>query len=215
MPPARLVGQRYAPGAHTNTICDQCMEDFVVSAIRSGRNVSCVDCRVQLDNDEVMYLAKQQGDMEAVKMLDARLLTSQLKDMPDFCWCAHGCGMGQEHPERGTEPMQCRKCHKKTCFRHKCGWHDGKTCDEHDAMQQRAEREAILKTGIKQCPKCGEGISKMAGCARMTCACKHTFCWDCGADYDGSKGIREVGNDAHASTCPWALAEPSCAGSCS
>jgi len=29
---------------------------------------------------------------------------------------------------------------------------------------------------------------------------QHTFCW---ARYDGPKGIRSLGNDAHNRACPW------------
>jgi len=180
-----------------------CMEEYVGSAIRSASVVACVDCSEKLHSDEVLRWAQQGGDTEAAAFLDQRLLAEQLKDMPDFCWCAHGCGMGQEHCERERKPMACRKCRGKTCFRHKSVWHEGQTCDEYDASQQQAERDEILRAGVKPCPKCGEGIQKQEGCARMTCTCTHTFCWDCCAPYDGPQGIRLLGNDAHHCACPW------------
>ena len=187
----------------TRSICDSCMEEYVGSAIRSASVVACVDCSEKLHSDEVLRWAQQGGDTEAAAFLDQRLLAEQLKDMPDFCWCAHGCGMGQEHCERERKPMACRKCRGKTCFRHKSVWHEGQTCDEYDASQQQAERDEILRAGVKPCPKCGEGIQKQEGCARMTCTCTHTFCWDCCAPYDGPQGIRLLGNDAHHCACPW------------
>jgi hypothetical protein len=198
---ARRVSRRCTHA--TRSICDDCMEDYVSSAVRGANVIACVDCSVRLDSDEALHWARQSGDTEAVNFLDQRLLAEQLKGLPDFAWCAHGCGMGQEHPEREKAPMDCRKCRGKTCFRHKSVWHEGQTCDEWDAAQQQAEREAVLRTGVKACPQCGEGIQKKEGCARMTCTCKHTFCWDCFAPYDGPTGIRSLGNDAHASACPW------------
>lgn len=33
--------------------------------------------------------------------------------------------------------------------------------------------------------------------------CKHEFCWLCAAPYAGAVGIRNVGNHAHESTCPY------------
>jgi len=187
----------------TRSICDSCMEEYVGSAIRSRSVIACVDCSEQLHSDEVLRWAQQGGDAEAAAFLDQRLLAEQLKEMPDFCWCASGCGMGQEHCEREKAPMACRKCRGKTCFRHKSVWHEGQTCDEYDAAQQQAERDQILRAGVKPCPKCGEGIQKQDGCARMTCTCTHTFCWDCCAPYDGAQGIRLLGNDAHQRACPW------------
>ena len=56
---------------------------------------------------------------------------------------------------------------------------------------------------IKRCPNCGRLIERTEGCARMQCTCLYTFCWQCGAPYDGPEGIREVGNDAHLNDCPW------------
>ena len=34
---------------------------------------------------------------------------------------------------------------------------------------------------------------------------QHTFCW---ARYDGPKGIRSLGNDAHNRACPWHSDKP-------
>ena len=55
----------------------------------------------------------------------------------------------------------------------------------------------------KRCPNCGQLIERTEGCARMDCTCSYTFCWECGAPYDGPEGIREKGNDAHESHCPY------------
>jgi hypothetical protein len=194
---------RHCTHAH-RSICDSCMEDYVCASLRSSRQIACVDCTAKLDDDESMLWAKRGGDAQAATMFDQRLLTKGLSDLADFCWCAHGCGMGQEHPERDTAPMQCRKCKKSTCFRHKCA-HEGMTCAEYEAKLAADELTKMLQNSskVKKCPKCGEGIEKSEGCARMTCSCKHTFCWDCCASYDGPSGIRAIGNDAHLLACPW------------
>ncbi len=41
--------------------------------------------------------------------------------------------------------------------------------------------------GIKQCPKCHNGIEKNKGCQHMTCKCGAHICWKCGADFKKAK----------------------------
>ena len=77
--------------------------------------------------------------------------------------------------------------------------------DEYEAKWAADGLSQMLQKSdkVKQCPKCREGIEKTEGCAHMTCRCRHEFCWDCGADYNGPSGIRAMGNNAHRPECPW------------
>ena len=70
-----------------------------------------------------------------------------------------------------------------------------------------------LDENSRRCPGCATAIEKQEGCDQMTCAkvaggCGHEFCWKCGADYDGPRGIRAVGNSAHEQACTWFFADP-------
>jgi hypothetical protein len=92
----------------------------------------------------------------------------------------------------------------KTCFTHRCVWHEGSTCKSYtaDLLAKDKAHENVLKA-ITRCPGCGHGVIKAddEGCDHMTCICRHDFCWSCLVPYDGPMGIRKIGNGAHKPSC--------------
>ncbi|TYZ66473.1 hypothetical protein PybrP1_011313 [[Pythium] brassicae (nom. inval.)] len=50
-------------------------------------------------------------------------------------------------------------------------------------LQSDKEYAKLVKNvGGKQCPKCGIGVQKVAGCNTMSCSHGHRFCWVCASD---------------------------------
>ncbi len=94
--------------------------------------------------------------------------------LPEFRWCAHaGCGAGQLHDGGDAAPvLRCGKCRQRTCFTHRCVWHDGRTCKQYDADARASEEVAQLQAleGVVRCPGCGSGVEKKGGCCRRLTA---------------------------------------------
>ena len=74
---------------------------------------------------------------------------------------------------------------------------------------QTGLQKFMNEKNIQQCPTCRQGIEKKKGCDHMTCKCGAQFCYICGADYLGPRGIFAVGNHVHEKFCkhyrafPW------------
>mmetsp|Transcript_19579 Transcript_19579/g.45591 ORF Transcript_19579/g.45591 Transcript_19579/m.45591 type:complete len:120 (+) Transcript_19579:497-856(+) len=114
--------------------------------------------------------------------------------------------MGQIHVGGDdTQILRCHQCNFRTCFTHKCPWHEGRTCEEYDQDGDNSEEVALLQlmgsSRFQRCPRCNHGVEKVSGCDHMTCCCGHEFCWKCLATYKGLMGIHRRGNVAHKRTC--------------
>jgi hypothetical protein len=93
---------------------------------------------------------------------------------------------------------------------------------EKKLLAARQTQEESASTEItRPCPHCKAKIFRVSGCDHMTCKscivevlnrstvklncntgkCSYQFCWLCSAPYNGSAGIRVVGNSAHKRTC--------------
>lgn len=198
---------------HARSVCDGCLRRHVEAEVRGKgncRRISCPEpgCHAVMEHHKVQRWAVA----SVFEAYDQLLLRDCLQSDAEFRWCARpGCGYGQKHRGKDDTPiMTCYKCRGKTCFTHRCEWHENRTCSQYDRDAEEREEVALLQSlengrGIKRCPKCGEGIEKNEGCDHMTCkkpgGCGHEFCWRCLAPYDGADGIRQVGNTAHAPSC--------------
>ncbi|KAK5136714.1 hypothetical protein LTR08_002367 [Meristemomyces frigidus] len=61
----------------------------------------------------------------------------------------------------------CETCNAKACATCDRPYHDGETCAQYQARQNREEEAATLKTiaqKCKQCPQCARNIEKNGGC---------------------------------------------------
>lgn len=197
---------------HKRTVCDSCMARYISEEVTGKGNVAdmeCLEdgCKAKLDFNDVKRFATK----DVFERFDTITTRRCLESMDGFAWCAHGCGCGQIHSNPTYNIMRCHGCKKKTCFKHKCVWHEGRTCGQYDEDAKASDEVALLQylesNGVR-CPKCKHGIEKSSGCDHMTCkknvgGCGAEFCYRCGADYNGDKGIRKVGNKAHKSTCTY------------
>jgi len=198
---------------HERTVCNECLARHVEAEVRSKGNFTTIKCPQSGCGAEMEHHKVQQWAIASVfETYDTLKLRAFLQKNDEFRWCSHpSCGSGQLHPAKDTFPiMSCFECKRKTCFTHSCQWHKNRTCTQYDQDAAACEEVALLQAlqegaGIKQCPKCRQGIQKSHGCDHMTCkkpaGCGFEFCWRCEAPYDGISGIRKVGNKAHQPSC--------------
>ena len=75
---------------------------------------------------------------------DSYLPPCHRQALPNFRWCAHaGCGAGQLHDGGDAAPiLRCGKCGRKTCFTHRCEWHEDRTCSSYDAELQLSQQKS-------------------------------------------------------------------------
>jgi hypothetical protein len=159
-------------------------------------------CENMLDYDAIKEILLDADDTVLFERYDRFYLEHQLERMPEFIWCAHGCGSGQL-ADHGVENniVTCAKCDKKSCFTHRTKWHEGRTCVNYDEQTDPGRRatEQWLAQRTKNCPNCQSSIEKTSGCDHMTCSqCHFEFCWACLANY---ASIRNDGNHRHHDRC--------------
>jgi len=206
-----LVAQKCT---HLRTVCDSCVVRHIREQVTGKGNATTIKCPqagcgVDMEHSDVRKHASAR-DFEAY---DAVLIKQSLQAMTEFRWCSKpGCGNGQLVEGHDANPiMTCHHCDHRTCFVHRVEWHCGKTCamyDEDMGDSEEAQLVHWMETHAKRCPQCSAGIEKIEGCDHMTCkrsagGCGAEFCWRCGADYNGPRGIRAIGNTAHQPSCMW------------
>jgi len=196
---------------HERSVCNECLARHVEAEVRSKGNFTTIKCPQSGCGAEMEHHKVQQWAIASVfETYDQLKLRDYLQKNDEFRWCSHNtCGSGQLH-HGASQVMRCFKCRRKTCFTHRCRWHKNRTCSQYDQDAAACEEVALLQAlqkgaGIKQCPQCRQGIQKNDGCDHMTCkkpaGCGFQFCWRCEAPYDGSSGIRKMGNKAHKPSC--------------
>lgn len=206
--PAAVYGQRISNQCRhrIRTTCNQCIYRHVVAAFDTifRDDIRCLEpnCTVIFDYDAIKNILVGANNKDLFDRYDRFRLEQQLEQMPDFIWCAHGCGSGQLATDGAANNIvTCVKCRKRTCFIHRTKWHEGLTCTNYD-QQINPERQATKQwfaQKTKSCPRCRSPIEKISGCDHMTCSrCQCEFCWACLADY---ANIREHGNHYHNNRC--------------
>eukprot|EP00794_Sanderia_malayensis_P018723 gene18723-20612_t len=208
-------------------ICYECvaLNIAVVVKEKSIRELVCPGCskpdfsdegvdpmqHFQLIGHEIEVL-KDKGllDVNIKEMFEEKLRDFNLKNDPNFRWCAHCPEFGFVWEEPGQNKMFCTKCQKNTCFSCKQKWevqHEGLTCEEfkqckidNDPENQLHGLEAHLtKNGIT-CPKCNTRFDLAhGGCIHFTCSnCKYQFCGECFQEFLSGACKDHPGKGLHA-----------------
>jgi IBR domain, a half RING-finger domain len=195
---------------HAPEICLACWEQHIAAQAetKSWDSITCphADCGGILDHADMQRFAPR----DVFRRYDRYATNKTLENTANYRLCAHdGCGSGGfVEEERAPEYMTCADCQRYTCLGCNLVYHEGQTCEEHQAwltdapkraeadkaekarLQQlrRAEKKSAtyLEKKAKICPneQCGAVIQKTAGCDHMTCRqCRHQFCWVCLADF--------------------------------
>ena len=146
------------------SVCDDCLARHVQAEVSekglANRKVCCPQegCKAIMAHHNVQRWAIA----SVFETYDTLLLRAHLQSLEDFRWCAWpGCGSGQIHPAMDQNPIiKCIKCKRKTCFTHRCQWHEGRTCRQYDQDAAECEEVALLQAlegggNLRKCPKCG------------------------------------------------------------
>ncbi|RVE61393.1 hypothetical protein OJAV_G00170150 [Oryzias javanicus] len=180
-------------------LCQTCFKAFFSVAIkeRSVDQLVCPQCgkpevRAQggleeatdyfnlLDTQIRHYLP---GDIH--ELFQRKLRDRTLREMPNFCWCAH-CSFGILH-EAERLRMDCPSCKKSTCSRCRSPWapeHQRLSCEQFKAWQEQNQLDHHSSTPISnsiECPSCRSVfLLARGGCLHFTCTqCQHQFCGGC------------------------------------
>jgi len=164
------------------SVCITCLEKHVGAEVGKGLKNEQISCPQSGCKAAMKYCnVKQWAKASDFEKYDKQLLDAFNQQDESFRYCAwSGCESGQLHEQMDRAPiMTCIKCNRKTCFTHRCPWHENKTCEQYDQDVAKKEAGALnqaLKGRMKLCPNCRQGIEKNNGCDHMTCRCGREFC---------------------------------------
>lgn len=130
-----FAGQITDACEHVRDVCQQCMASTIrmeITCKGQAAEVNCPTCASVLSLSDVA----RESSQEEANQLDKLLLQKALSQDPSFCWCAHGCEVGQILEEFGPNIfMTCQECKRRTCTHHRSVWHQEQTCAEYDKEQ--------------------------------------------------------------------------------
>ncbi|EGO29353.1 hypothetical protein SERLADRAFT_456983 [Serpula lacrymans var. lacrymans S7.9] len=86
--------------------------------------------------------------------------------------------------------LQCPSCLMRICPSCHVEYHDGWTCEELEAVDDKLFAEWSESHDVKNCPGCKIPIERSQGCNHMTCTrCQTHICWVCLATFPKGQGI--------------------------
>lgn len=73
--------------------------------------------------------------LQTIQKLERSMTLTYLRQLPDWRECPRAeCSAGQLCANGNEKPcITCNTCTQKFCYKHKMPWHEGKTCEQHDA----------------------------------------------------------------------------------
>eukprot|EP00128_Syssomonas_multiformis_P009148 Colp12_sorted_trinity150504_noHs@36401 len=159
-------------------ICNACMKDYIVSAIRvNGRGI--ITCPLHTECEPIEYHVVKnylESDEYLLEQYHNLSLREWMVQQQAMRYCPSGCGfaaLGCSQEPR----MECLKCQTAFCFFCRGLYHTG-AC--------KRTKKAKLGEQVKPCPQCGILIYKDEGCNSVKCQhCEHKFCWLCRKQIEG------------------------------
>jgi hypothetical protein len=176
---------------HEHLACITCYTTHarnIVTARGNWDHLTCPQCNTGISGRELRALLPS----SSVLSLNRIVRQKKFETDPNYHWCPQpNCGSGQLYHPKKNQNLQnlyydplwyneqnmvtCKKCKRKTCFKHKIPWHEGYSCarfeDSHpEADVLRTNGERLKKTG-KKCPGCDWYVEKDGGCGHMYCEC--------------------------------------------
>ncbi|XP_010530857.1 PREDICTED: probable E3 ubiquitin-protein ligase ARI2 isoform X2 [Tarenaya hassleriana] len=152
-----------------------------------SRRIRCMapKCNAICDEDVVRSLVgKSRPDL--AEKFDRFLLESYIEDNKMVKWCPSTphCGNAIRVEDDKLCEVEC-SCGCQFCFSCLSETHSPCSCLMWEQWRKkcRDELEAVkwITVNTKACPKCGKPVEKDGGCNLVTCICRQSFCWLCGA----------------------------------
>jgi len=172
--------------------CTSCLQRYLMSALENkafpltclGNDASCTE-RISL------VLAKRilSGD-DFAALCEASFWSYIHARTDEFHHCpTPDCAQVYRAAPAGTI-LQCPSCLVHICSACHTEEHDGLTCEERDAAEDKLFHEWAATHDVKNCPGCKTPIERSEGCNHMTCIrCQTHICWQCLATFPKGDGI--------------------------
>eukprot|EP01080_Neovahlkampfia_damariscottae_P001984 gene1984-1492_t len=158
--------------------CIECWEKLMETKINDGeRFYKCPFSKCEKIVNQESIIKSIQIDKQVLEKYENQQINSMIQDDPSFKFCPGPKCQKIIEKENGNSD-QCDDCGTYFCNICLEEAHDSITCEEMKYIKNHYKIERTkLRTRIKKCPKCGEGIEKNGGCDHMTCKCSHSFSW--------------------------------------
>ncbi|CAB9503516.1 protein ligase RNF216 [Seminavis robusta] len=175
----------------THFFCKQCVSGYAKEELygndRSG--LTCMSSDGCQGTYQAEMLEKALSPKTMKNMAEHSYRTEVGKsEMEDDIWTCQKCGCLAvlDVDAKKASYVQCPGpgCYHKSCPLCKEDPHDGKTCQEFKAENERSNAHARIADAMsaavmRSCPNCGTNIIKSAGCNKMKCSCGTKFCYVC------------------------------------
>ncbi|KAG0697907.1 hypothetical protein DFH29DRAFT_129120 [Suillus ampliporus] len=174
--------------------CASCLESYLMSAVENktfpltclGDDASCTE-RISLPHAKKIL----SGD-DFAALCEASFWSYVHTRTDEFHHCpTPDCAQVYRAAPASTI-LQCPSCLVRICSGCHAEAHDGITCEERDAAEDKLFHEWAATHDVKNCPGCKTPIERSEGCNHMTCTrCQTHICWECLATFPKGDGIYE------------------------
>lgn len=176
-----------------NQYCRECLNGMYTTAAQEN-NLAQMRCphpacaEGQLTEQDVWDIT--QGNRELVQRFTDRLAAEHINQDRTIRHCQTvNCRYAFINEDGIANAMRCPSCNDVYCSNCLHPHPTNTTCAA--AAEQRAltAPDAAaridaewLAQNTRDCPRCNHRIYKYEGCHKVTCRCRHEFCWNCLAD---------------------------------
>jgi len=172
--------------------CTSCLERYLVTAVENktfpltclGNDASCTQ-RIPFP------LARKilSGD-DFAALCEASFFSYVHARTAEFHHCPTADCAQVYRTASGGAILQCPSCLVRICSMCHMKAHDGFTCEEREAEEDKLFYEWAATHDVKNCPGCKTPIERSEGCNHMTCTrCQTHICWECLATFPQGNGI--------------------------
>ncbi|XP_045791947.1 E3 ubiquitin-protein ligase RSL1-like [Trifolium pratense] len=178
----------------SHTFCETCVGSYLDAKIKENiAMVKCPDpnCNDILEpNDCISIIPKDVFERWENALCENLVLGSQKFYCP-FNDCS---AMLVNDGNEVVTVSECPHCHRLFCAQCKVSWHAGVDCTEFQSLKNsdqgcQSDLTALQfakKKKWKRCSKCSFYVERSEGCNKITCRCRHQFCYVCGSDWKPS-----------------------------
>ncbi|EIW77156.1 hypothetical protein CONPUDRAFT_84352 [Coniophora puteana RWD-64-598 SS2] len=180
--------------------CRSCLSDYILSSVDSksfplsclGNDATCAEC-IPLSIAQSLLSA---AEFESIAQASFSAFVHARPD--EFFYCPTPDCTQVYRASAHDAILQCPSCLARICSACHVEAHDGMTCAERDASEEKLFTEWTDQHDVKRCPSCKVAIERSEGCNHMTCTrCQTHICWVCLATFHKGKGIYDHMRQEH------------------